>query len=75
MMLRRPSWLVLVRDRQEAAVGLANAAVMIGGGVLLASVVGWWALAVVGAWWWVSLALITWWRVRRSRGQQQRRGV
>lgn len=48
MMLRRPSWLVLARDRPETAVGLANAAVMVGGGVLLAFVVGWWALAVVG---------------------------
>lgn len=66
-MLRRPSWLVLARDRQETAVGLANLAVMVGGGVLLAFVVGWWALAVVGVWWWVSLVLITWWRVRRSR--------
>lgn len=51
MMLRRPSWLVLARDRQETAVGLANAAVMVGGGVLLAFVAGWWALAVVGVWW------------------------
>ena len=45
--MRHPSWLVLARDRPEAAVGLANSAVMVGGGVLLAFVVGWWALGVV----------------------------